>query len=185
MNENFSFSVLPLLYAVLSVWNDDISFVSLQGIKRAKKKKMVVMSGSLRWFVNGKFVLEVGNDPFSKVKKKKVLVWWFPVYSSKDTCRNNMINANKVKLVNWGLYPRDRELSDSNKGIKRRKPALWLECLLRLNRVFVQSCWVKVPNVHFSHCLIFPVCPCLIVYCRATFYWLRGKLVWSLFAKQS
>lgn len=39
MNENFSFSVLPLLYAVLSVWNDDISFVSLQGIKRAKKKK--------------------------------------------------------------------------------------------------------------------------------------------------
>lgn len=70
MNENFSFSVLPLLYAVLSVWNDDISFVSLQGIKRAKKKK-VVMSGSLRWFVNGKFVLEVGNDPFSKVKKKK------------------------------------------------------------------------------------------------------------------
>lgn len=95
------------------------------------------------------------------------------------------INANKVKLVNWGLYPRDRELSDSNKGIKRRKPALWLECLLRLNRVFVQSCWVKVPNVHFSHCLIFPVCLCLIVYCRATFYWLRGKLVGSLFAKQS
>lgn len=71
MNEIFSFSVLPLLYAVLSVWNDDISFVSLQGIKRAKKKK-VVMSGSLRWFVNGKFVLEVGNDPFSKVKKKGV-----------------------------------------------------------------------------------------------------------------
>lgn len=28
-----------LLYAVLSVWNDDISFVSLQGIKRAKKKE--------------------------------------------------------------------------------------------------------------------------------------------------
>lgn len=72
MNENFSFSVLPLLYAVLSVWNDDISFVSLQGIKRAKKEKKVVMSGSLRWFVNGKFVLEVGNDPFSKVKKKGV-----------------------------------------------------------------------------------------------------------------
>lgn len=80
-----------------------------------------------------------------------------------------MIKANKVKLVNWGLYPRDRELSDSNKGIKRRKPALWLKCLLRLNRVFVQSCLVKVPNVHFSHCLIFPVCLCLIVYCRATF----------------
>lgn len=72
MNENFSFSVLPLLYAVLSVWNDDISFVSLQGIKRAKKKKKkVVMSGSLRWFVNGKFVLEVGKWPIFKSKKKK------------------------------------------------------------------------------------------------------------------
>lgn len=81
-----------------------------------------------------------------------------------------MIKANKVKLVNRGLYPRDRELSDSNKGIKRRKP----ECLLRLNRVFVQSCWVKVPNVYFSHCLIFPVCLCLIVYCRATFLLTEG-----------
>lgn len=29
------------------------------------------MSGSLRWFVNGKFVFEVGNDLFLKVKKKK------------------------------------------------------------------------------------------------------------------
>lgn len=80
-----------------------------------------------------------------------------------------MIKANKVKLVNWGLYPRDREHSDSNKGIKRRKPALWLKCLLRLNRVFVQSCWVKVPYIHLSRCLIFPVRLCLIVYCRATF----------------
>lgn len=119
--------------------------------------------------MNGKFVLEVGNDPFSKVKKKRCWCGDFRCTHRRTPAEITYDKRNKVKLVNWGLYPRDRELSDSNKGIKRRKPALWLKCLLRLNRVFVQSCWVKVPNVHFSHCLIFPVCLCLIVYCRATF----------------
>lgn len=32
-----------------------------------------------------------------------------------------MIKANKVKLVNWGLYPRDREHSDSNNGHKEKE----------------------------------------------------------------
>lgn len=38
------------------------------------------MSGSLRWFVNGKFVFEVGNDLFLKVKKKGVGVVIFGVF---------------------------------------------------------------------------------------------------------
>lgn len=68
MNENFSFSVLPLLYAVLSVWNDDISFVSLQGIKRAKKK----------------------NEGYNERKSKMICEWkvcpwgWkWPIFESK------------------------------------------------------------------------------------------------------